>query len=79
VQADIILPLTAGVKGIEAAGGIVPLEYQDLATEHSQTDRGGEARHAGTNDDGIVMGGSARHEAKVAEVADRSSDALRAS
>jgi hypothetical protein len=78
VQADIILPLAAGVEGIEAAGGVVPLEYQDLATEHSQPDRGSEARHAGSDDDGVVMGGGAGHGGKVSEVADRSSDALRA-
>ena len=27
VQADIVLPLTASVKGIEAPGGVVPLEH----------------------------------------------------
>ena len=79
VQADVVLPLTTGVEGIEPARGVVPLEHQDLATEHSQADRGGEARHTSTDDDGVVMGGGAGHGAKVAEVADRSSDALRAS
>jgi hypothetical protein len=79
MQADIILPLTAGVEGIETPGGIVPLEHQDLATEHPQPDRGSEAGHAGSDDDGVVVGGGAGHGGKVAEVTDRSSDALRAS
>ena len=79
METDVVLPLAAGIEGIEPAGGVVPLEHQDLATEHPQADRGGEAGHASTDDDGVVMGGGAGHGAKVAEVADRSSDALRAS
>ena len=79
MQTDIVLPLAAGVERIEATGGIMPLEHQDLTTEHPQPHCGREAGHAGTDDDGVVMGGGAGHGAKVAEVADRSSDALRAS
>ena len=79
VQANVILTLTAGVKGIEPAGGVVPLQDQDLPSEHPQPDGSGETGHTRSDDDGVVMGGGAGHGANVGEGRVRSSDALRAS
>ena len=79
VQADVILPLAAGVEGVEAAGGVVPLQDQHLPTEHPQPHGSGEPGHARPDDDGVVMGGGSGHRANLGEARGRSSDALRAS
>ena len=63
MEADVVLPVAAGVEGIEAARGVVTLEDQHLATEHAEADGGGQAGHAGPDDDRVVVGGDAHRQA----------------
>ena len=78
VQAYVVLALPAGVKGVQATRGVMPLEDEDLLPEHPKAHGGREAGHAGADDDRIVMGTRDAHRPTVQDRGPGSSERIKA-
>ena len=59
MEADIVVAAAHAVERIQTADGVVTLENADPLIKVRKTDSSGQAAHAGTNDDRVVLGGHA--------------------
>ncbi len=64
MEADIVVAAAEAVERVQAADGVVAFEEADTLVEVCEADTGGEAAHAGADDDGVVHEGWLRVEGR---------------